>query len=54
MVKECEHPTNGDKHLVHSVTEMDDVLGKVVKKTLHTSGVAKTPQDVLKNLTAKE
>lgn len=40
-----------EKTVVHNVRGIDNVFEKVTKKTLHGKNVAKTPDDVLDNLT---
>jgi hypothetical protein len=40
-----------EKTVVHNVGGIDTVFHKVTNKTLHGKNVAKTPEDVLDNLT---
>ena len=54
MTKKFVHPSNGDKKVVHSVKDIDGVFESVTAKTLHGTGVAKTPDDVLRNLRGKK
>ena len=40
-----------EKSIIDSVKKMDATFEKVTKKTLHGKNIAKTPDDVLDNLT---